>query len=726
MESVLSVMARNFGYQDYKPGQKEIIDGILNNLDILGVMPTGGGKSLCYQLPALILPGITLVISPLIALMKDQVDSLITQGVSASYINSSLSLSEIRNRFLLASTGKTKILYIAPERLESEDFTELLCNLSISLIAIDEAHCVSQWGHDFRPSYLRIGSWIKTLPYRPIIATFTATATTQVQEDIIKQLGLKNPKTIINSFDRKNLYFSVNKGVARFRFISDYLEKHSQQSGIIYAATRKEVESIYEQLKTKGYSVTKYHAGLNTAERSKNQDDFLFDRIKVMVATNAFGMGIDKSNISFVIHHNMPRHLEAYYQEAGRAGRDGQPADCILLYHAGDIQVQKFFIENANLPPDRKESEYEKLKSMIDYCHSTRCLREKILSYFEEKEIAENCDNCANCQEQEIIDISIEAQKIFSCIIRMKNEYGAKLIANVLKGSKQKRVLALGFDMLSTYGIMDNLTIEQIVEYLNILAAEGYLSISSGQYPVVKLMTKAMPVLRGQEKIFIRQAKKVAAITPENELFQALRQLRADIATQQNVPPYIIFADKTLSEMCEQLPLSQEAMLCINGIGEVKFKKYGEQFLEVIQSFAQTSSADLDIDFTKIDDNFAKDTSSETKSKKTSKKHGKEPTYVQTWQMYQDNKDLSDIAKERGLTLVTIENHIIKASEEGYLVDWYEFISEEIEVKILETSKIIGVEKLRPLKDALDKDISYFAIKIVLSKNQLNAPNPQD
>ncbi|QGU00831.1 ATP-dependent DNA helicase RecQ [Candidatus Syntrophocurvum alkaliphilum] len=715
MESALAAMAQYFGYQDFKPGQREIIDGILDSRDVIGVMPTGGGKSLCYQLPGLVLSGITLVISPLIALMKDQVDALNNQGVPASFINSSLNLSEIQARLKLAYNGEVKLLYIAPERLDSKDFTRLLYNLPISLIAIDEAHCVSQWGHDFRPSYLNIRSWIEAMKNRPVVAAFTATATTRVRQDIIENLGLKQPKTIINSFNRPNLYFAVNKGVDRIRYISNYIDKHPNQSGIIYAATRKEVENIFEQLLTKNYSVAKYHAGLKTEERTKNQEDFLHDRIKVMIATNAFGMGIDKSNISFVIHHNMPRHLEAYYQEAGRAGRDGQPAECILLYHPSDIQIQKYFIENANLAEKRKISEYEKLKNIIDYCHSPRCLRENILKYFGELSTSDNCDNCANCKEQEIVDITIEAQKIFSCIIRMREQYGSKIIAAVLKGSQQKRVFELGFEKLSTYGIMNNLTMPQITEYINILAAEDFLTITNGQYPVVKMKSKALPVLRGQEKILIRRPKATETTVYENELFEALRNLRQEIAQQQGVPPYVIFADKTLWEMCEYLPLNVEAMLCINGVGQVKFERYGEKFLEIIKNYTEANLQGS------IENSQNNDTSIESTNSKTKKKtkESKTPTHVLSWQMYQEGKSLSDISKVRELKITTIEEHIIKAVQNGYSVEWYDFITPETEAKVLEKVNTIGVEKLKPIKESLPDKISYFDIKIALLKNEL-------
>lgn len=716
MQDPRPVMKKYFGFAEFKPGQEEIIESILQSRDTLAVLPTGGGKSLCYQLPALILPGTTLVISPLIALMKDQVDALQLQGISASFINSSLTSSEVRARMFQAWRGQYRLLYIAPERLQTDQFDSLLQDIPISMVAIDEAHCISQWGHDFRPSYLGIGSWMETLPQRPLLAAFTATATTRVRQDIIEGLGLKQAKVFVNSFDRPNLCFAVVKSGDRSRFILRYLEEHPAHSGIVYAATRKEVDRLHEEWSKLGIKSGKYHAGMNSQERTRAQEDFIHDRIQVMAATNAFGLGIDKSNVRFVIHNNMPRHLEAYYQEAGRAGRDGEAADCILFYHAADIQVQKTLIEQSVLAENRKRIEYAKLQEMVDYCHTSRCLRSYILGYFGEDRPEENCGNCSNCNEYEMRDITIEAQKIFSCIYRMRQRFGSSLVASVLQGSKQKRVRELGFDQLSTYGIMSDLKAGQIVELINLLVAEDYLSVVGGQYPVVKLSAKAAPVLRGQDKVMVRMMPAAEMPIPENEIFQALRALRQQISVQEQVPPYVVFADSTLREMGIKLPLNREDMLEITGVGEIKFERYGRQFLELIHEYAPSMETV---------ENRAETTPPKQRKAKKNKEvsdpqEEKTPTHIISWQLYREGLSLQDIARKRERTLITIQNHLLQAARDGHEVDWSPFITPQQEEKIIQAVGELGVERLKPLKEYLPKEIDYFAIKIAILKNGLH------
>ncbi|QGG46264.1 DNA helicase RecQ [Heliorestis convoluta] len=586
IEQAQALLHKYYGYSSFRSGQVPLIGQILQGQDTLGIMPTGGGKSICYQVPALLFQGLTLVISPLISLMKDQVDGLQRLGIAATYVNSSLSFPEVKERLQKAAQGWYKLIYVAPERLESPSFRTLLQTLPIAQVAVDEAHCVSQWGHDFRPSYGAIAPMIAELPYRPVVSAFTATATTEVTHDIIRLLGLRQVQPYITGFNRENLTFSVLRGENKRDFIFRYLSDHLDESGIIYGSTRKEVDQLADFLSRKGFSVAPYHAGLSDEERNRNQEMFLYDDVKVMVASNAFGMGIDKSNVRFVIHHNMPKNMEAYYQEAGRAGRDGEPSACILLFSPQDILVQKFLIEQSPMSLERKSYEYKKLQAMIDYCYTPQCLRHYILRYFGEK-ASGHCDDCSNClDDRESVDVTIEAQKIFSCVKRMGERFGTSMVASVLKGSKSKKVMNQGFDKLSTYNIMSEYKEKEIVDLINLFCAEGYLVMTEGQYPVLQVAPRAMPVLRGQEKVYQKVQKRQAQKKESDpSLFEALRTLRKEISQKEQIPPYIIFHDSTLREMAQSRPLDQLAMLSIKGIGENKYRLYGEAFLSLIQDF---------------------------------------------------------------------------------------------------------------------------------------------
>ena len=579
------ILQKFYGYEDFRPGQKKVVESLLNRNDTVAIMPTGAGKSICFQIPALLFEGVTLVISPLISLMKDQVDSLRQLGIAAVYINSSVSKAKLYKDLQDISAGFYKIIYIAPERLTSEYLPDSFKNLNISMVAVDEAHCLSQWGHDFRPSYRNILNFTNSLRIKPIISAFTATATPEVKTDIINLLGLKQPNVFVTGFDRPNLYFSVLRGEVKDKFVIDYVKKHQDEAGIIYVGTRKDVDALQVLLEIKGVKAGRYHAGMTDEERNQMQEDFLYDNLSVMVATNAFGMGIDKPNVRYVIHYNMPKNMEAYYQEAGRAGRDGLSGNCILLYSPQDTQLQKFLISKSTESEIRQQLEYKRLQSMVDYCHTPQCLRAFILHYFGEFDVEEHCDNCSNCKlEGELIDITIDAQKVLSCVYRMHERFGVKMIAEVLKGSKSAKVKQFNFERLSTYGLMKERKLKDISDLILRLSAMQYLDITESQYPVVTLNELSWQVLRGQKKVWQKMVivKKAKA---KGELFEALRSLRKELATKEKLPPYMIFSDATLTQMATDKPTDLELMKNIRGVGEFKLQKYGEEFLTVIKSY---------------------------------------------------------------------------------------------------------------------------------------------
>lgn len=579
------ILQKFYGYEDFRPGQKKVVESLLNRNDTVAIMPTGAGKSICFQIPALLFEGITLVISPLISLMKDQVDSLRQLGIAAVYINSSVSKAQLYKDLQDISAGFYKIIYIAPERLTPEYLPDSFKNLNISMVAVDEAHCLSQWGHDFRPSYRNILNFTNSLRIKPIISAFTATATPEVKTDIINLLGLKQPNVFVTGFDRPNLYFSVLRGEVKDEFVIDYVKKHQDETGIIYVGTRKDVDALQVLLEIKGIKAGRYHAGMTDEERNQMQEDFLYDNLSVMVATNAFGMGIDKPNVRYVIHYNMPKNMEAYYQEAGRAGRDGLSGNCILLYSPQDTQLQKFLISKSTESEIRQQLEYKKLQSMVDYCHTPQCLRAFILHYFGEFDVEEHCDNCSNCKlEGELIDITIDAQKVLSCVYRMHERFGVKMIAEVLKGSKSAKVKQFNFERLSTYGLMKERKLKDISNLILRLSAMQYLDITESQYPVVTLNELSWQVLRGQKKVWQKMVivKKAKA---KGELFEALRSLRKELAIKEKLPPYMIFSDATLTQMATDKPTNLELMKGIRGVGEFKLQKYGEEFLTVIKSY---------------------------------------------------------------------------------------------------------------------------------------------
>ncbi len=614
----IDILKQYFGYDTFREGQRPLIDSVLKGRDVLGIMPTGAGKSMCFQIPALMMEGITLVISPLISLMKDQVGALNQAGVHAAFLNSSLTMGQYVKALRLAKEGRYKIIYVAPERLETEGFLEFALseNVHISFLAVDEAHCVSQWGQDFRPSYLKIMEFLKKLPYRPVVGAYTATATEDVRDDIMDILELQNPYVMTTGFDRENLYFAVKKPVDKYKELVHYLKdrekKFSGSSGIIYCLTRKNVEDICYRLRKEGFSVTRYHAGLSDEERKENQEDFIYDRRQIMVATNAFGMGIDKSDVRFVIHYNMPKNMESYYQEAGRAGRDGEPAECILYYEPMDVRTNRFFIENGedNEELDEftrqlvKERDIERLKQITFYCFTSECLRHYILKYFGENSSG-YCGNCLNCMTQfEEVDITNEARAIIHCMDANRMNYGVSTIIDILRGAKNQKILSKGLNQNPEYGTLSQITVARLRQIIQELMYQGYLELSGDQYPVIQTTRKSAEFQQNNRTLVMKLAKEkeqeevsgrkqkrgsrkkagAAAMLSEKdlELFETLRVLRREIAEEEKVPPYMIFSDKTLALMSAAHPANLEEMLRISGVGEFKLQKYGERFLQVI------------------------------------------------------------------------------------------------------------------------------------------------
>jgi len=600
-----------FGYDSFREGQKKIIDSIMAGRDVLAIMPTGAGKSICYQVPALMLSGITIVVSPLISLMQDQVKALNEAGIHAAYINSSLTEGQINKALSLAAGGRYKIIYVAPERLETYGFLEFSRQADISMVTVDEAHCISQWGQDFRPSYLKIVDFVDGLDKRPIVSAFTATATEEVKNDILCILKLNNPDVTVTGFDRENLYYSVEHVHKKDDFVVDYVEKHPNDSGIIYCSTRKNVDKVFEILFKKGVAVTKYHAGLDTGTRKDNQDDFIYDRTPVIVATNAFGMGIDKSNVRYVIHYNMPQSMENYYQEAGRAGRDGENSQCILLFSAQDIMINKFLLDNKDFSGLDEEDallvrqhDMQRLKAMEGYCRTTGCLRNYILNYFGEK-VGKPCDNCGNChREYTQTDMTMQARKVVECVKEMRGRYGLVIVVGTLMGADRARLKEIGADNYKSYGALNDCNEATIRSLISQLIEEGYLCQTDDRYSVLKLgdvsalenedthvvlrtYESKQPVRTDKPKKPARQkARSTDALTAAGyKLFEQLRKLRLELAKEEAVPPYIIFSDKTLIDMCVKLPKNEYDMLNVSGVGENKFKKYGARFLEVINSF---------------------------------------------------------------------------------------------------------------------------------------------
>lgn len=712
----IDVLKKYFGYERFRTGQEEIIQALLQQRDVLAVLPTGGGKSICYQVPAICMTGLTLVISPLISLMKDQVDGLQQMGVKARFINSATSIEEFRKTMQEARQGQLDLLYVAPERLDNQGFLDSMRMVDISLVAVDEAHCVSQWGHDFRPSYMRIATLLGQLPKRPTFAAFTATATEEVRTDIIKQLALKAPFTYVASFDRENLYFSVQKPKDKKRTLLKLLDE--KKSAIIYCSTRKNVETIYYYLKDYRFPVTYYHAGLTAETRNRNQEDFIYDRKPIMVATNAFGMGIDKPDVRQVIHYNMPKDLESYYQEAGRAGRDGAPAEAILLFSPQDIMINALYIKEGGAP-----NAQQNLQTMVTYCSTGNCLRRFILLYFGEKVEWDSCHHCSMCDgTMEVLDCTVESQKILSCIYRMGQRYGVGKVSEVLTGKMTPFVTMNHYDTLSTFGIMKEFKEGDIRDIISLLVAEGYLQVVGEKYMVLKLTANSKRVLTGEvtirmNKQRLNQQRRRSVRLIENirqfdeKLFQVLRALRAELAENVEVPPFMIFSDRSLIDMAAKYPQTEADFINITGVGDTKLERYGTPFLMTIRRYIKERG--INVQKARAENVIHEESTIEEKI----------ATQMETYQLLQQGLSIYEIAQKRHYSVQTIENHIIRLIEEGVPIATLRWLDEATEKEIDDAIARVGADKLSPIKNILREQISYFQIKLVLAKRQQKKTN---
>jgi len=735
------LLKKHFGYDSFRLGQEDLIDHILDQRDVMGIMPTGSGKSICYQIPALMMTGVSLVISPLIALMKDQVDGLLESGINATYLNSTLSMRETQARTQGIISGDYKVVYVAPERLMNDHFIYLCRQVKIDQIAIDEAHCISQWGHDFRPSYRDIPRFISSLDYRPVVSAFTATATGLVVEDIKKLLSLYNPFELVTGFDRKNLFYKVIKPTDKLRYVKQYLQNDFVEgSGIIYCSTRKAVESLARKLEEAGFSVGAYHGGMANEARHKVQEAFMLDQSDIIVATNAFGMGIDKPDVRFVIHYNMPQNMESYYQEAGRAGRDGRKSDCILLYSPADIVKQKLIIAQNPVAPGRERILYENLQILVNYCHTNDCLRKSIMAYFGESAEEDTCDNCGNClDESEMLDMTVEAQKVLSCVYRTNQRFGMNMIIQILRGSKNQKVLSWNLDKVSTYGLLSDHSEGALRELIMNLIARDYLRMTTDKFPVLKLLETSRKVFKGEEAILIRhenikkadqkKKKKVKRKTDldfDSNLLERLKEKRQEIAEGKGVPLYVVFSNASLEEMAFYMPVDKSMFLDIKGVGEKKFESYGQDFCQIIVEYIETASIDSDMLAKRRGDQYS-EIDLETD---TSASHGRGKSassgsvtgsgesgdrYEKTKACYDQGMTLAELVEARDLTESTIIKHLEKLAIKGEVIDWTRFIDETRLNEIVAVIETVGSGSLKAIKEALSDEISYTEIKIALS-----------
>lgn len=698
LKTAKTLLQNYFGYSSFRKGQENAVQSVLEGKNTVCIMPTGGGKSICYQIPALVLEGTTIVISPLISLMKDQVDTLLQVGIPATYINSSISVLEANERMREAIQGKYKLLYIAPERLESRDFSEQMKQLDIPLLAVDEAHCISQWGHDFRPSYLHIQKIINQLPQKPVVMALTATATPQVRTDICRSLHIEEENTIITGFERENLSFHVIKGQDRFAFLRNYVKKNQQEGGIIYAATRKTVDQLYEKLQKEGLSVGRYHAGMSDIDRQQEQEKFLQDETNVMVATSAFGMGIDKSNIRYCIHFQLPKNMESYYQEAGRAGRDGLDSECIVLYSSQDVQVQRFLIDQSS-DQSRISQELEKLQSMVDYCHTESCLQAYILEYFGETTHSK-CGRCGNCTDsRSSVDVTKEAQMVLSCIVRMGQRFGKTAVAQVLTGSKNKKMMELNFHKLPTYGILKDRSTKEVSEFIEFLISQDVVGVEQGQFPTIFVTSEGKEVLLSKRTVNRKEIVQVKEVSKNDPLFEELRAVRKTIAEREQVPPFVIFSDATLKDMCVKLPHSPDEFLQVSGVGEMKLEKYGDSFINTIIAFCEENP-----------ERIAELPKAEPPKRKKQEKN----SHLETFRLFKEGLTVPEIAKKREMVTSTIENHIMQCIAEGLDIKVNEIVPTEYWLLIQQAVEKVGKDKLKPIKEQLPNEVSYLMIKVYL------------